>query len=155
MIKMLDLPIDGAAFSIVSAAERGVYLVQVQAARKQGIESIGLRCSRQNLDALVQLFAEASDEALAMEAAPPRPSPGARVELAVSLGPPLPGMRVQHTPTPGERGRVVRIIHCRVEGEPVASPSINPIVHVLFDGQHEVLAFAPSCLRVIADEAAS
>ena len=75
---------------------------------------------------------------------------GDRVEVAIELGPPTEGLPPPPYPVhKGDRGTVARIIHCSIEGEPIEGPSINPIVHVRFDGRAEVLAFARECLRVV------
>lgn len=78
--------------------------------------------------------------------------PGDRVEVVIELGPQPEGFpRPPYVPNKGDRGTVARIIHCHIEGEPIAEPSINPIIHVRFDGRAEVLAFARECLRVVPE----
>jgi hypothetical protein len=82
-------------------------------------------------------------------------APGARVEVKVDLespesfGFPAAPYKVKR----GDRGWVVRLIHCRVEGEPIDGPTINPIVHVRFGNETKVVAFARECLRVVGDDA--
>jgi hypothetical protein len=77
---------------------------------------------------------------------------GDLVEVAIDLDPVSPALPSPYPVVRGDRGRVARIIHCRVEGEPVREPTVNPIVHVRFANHTAVVAFAPACLRVVEDE---
>ena len=47
-----------------------------------------------------------------------------------------------------DRGRVVRLVHHTIEGEPFEGQEPpRTLVQVLFDGHTQVLAFDPRCLR--------
>lgn len=78
--------------------------------------------------------------------------PGACVELAPTVKPPRPAGILRRPPRVGDRGRVVRLVHHYIEGEPIESDEAPTLVQVLFEGQDHVIAFEASELRVLGSE---
>lgn len=79
--------------------------------------------------------------------------PGMPVEL-LQLDPPKPAKFLARPFAVGDRGRVVRLVHYTVEGEPLNGDAAATLVHVLFDGQDHAIAFPATCLRRLDEDEA-
>jgi hypothetical protein len=75
--------------------------------------------------------------------------PGALVELAIR-DEPRPAVMLARSPRIGDRGRVVRIVHWHVEGEPLEGGE-QTIAHVLLENQDRTIGFPLSCLRPLPE----
>lgn len=72
--------------------------------------------------------------------------PGATVELVAKEKPRYATM-LMVTPQVGDRGRVVRLVHHRIEGEPLEEETDPVLAHVLLEGQNHVIGFPRAVLR--------
>lgn len=83
---------------------------------------------------------------------PPHIAPGDEVELFVKEPPPL-AVPVTSSPEVGDRGRIVRIVRYRVDGEPLEGDAFaESVAHVLFAGQERPIGFPVSWLRRVASK---
>ena len=97
---------------------------------------------KRQVDAAFDLF----ERTWPLDGEPQAVAPGARVELA-ALDRPAAAKFITRPFAVGERGRVVRIVHVTVEGEPLDEQAAHTLVHVLFDGREDAIAFHADCLR--------
>lgn len=81
------------------------------------------------------------------ESAPPL-RPGDEVEL-VAKDEPATAPFITRPIRLGDRGRVVRLVHHRIEGEPLEKDASPVLAHVLLEGQDYAIGFDPKCFRVL------
>ena len=138
-------------------------LLELEQRKVDALERIA-QIQAQLLEHAIEQTRIARDMRTAMGGAPPVPGepgraimpppgtaicPGDLVELAHKPPPMLVGSLTRDVKA-GDLGRVVRLVHHAIEGAPLERPTDPTLVHVLFEGQTQVLGFEPACLRKLA-----